>query len=236
MSLAKPAYLQAMLELLLLGAKDKPVKLSTIDLAKRIGKSQQAASKHLLELEQGGYIERTRVGKRTLVRLTKLGNDTLLQIHLQLKTAFEGKAQKSELNGTVFTGLGEGAYYISLNGYRRQFIRKLGFDPYPGTLNLRLISALDRMVRDTLEKLPGIRIDGFEDGHRTYGGAKCFIAKLNGSVDGAVLVVERTSHDNSVLEVIAPARLRDKLGLKDGDSVKVSVYAMMDPDEPKSPA
>jgi len=229
MSFAKPAYLQTMLELLLLGAKDKPVNLSTIDLAKRIGKSQQAASKHLLELERSGYIERTKIGKHTLVKLTKPGNDVLLQIHLQLKTALEGKAQKSEVNGAVFTGLGEGAYYISLKGYRKQFVRKLGFDPYPGTLNLRLMSALDRMVRDTLEKLPGIQIEGFEDGHRTYGGAKCFIAKLNNSVDGAVLVVERTSHDNSVLEVISPARLRVRLGLKDGDIVKVSIDAVMKP-------
>lgn len=225
MSLAKPAYLQTMLELLLLGAKDKPVELSTIDLAKRIGKSQQAASKHLLELEQNGYIERTKVGKRTLVKLTTLGNDVLLQIHLQLKTALEGKAQKSEVRGELFTGLGEGAYYISLNGYRKQFVKKLGFDPYPGTLNLRLTSPLDRMVRDTLEKLPGIKIEGFEDGHRTYGGAKCFAAKLNNSVYGTVLVLERTSHDNSVLEVIAPVRLRDELNIKDGDKVKVSIDA-----------
>ena len=228
---AKPLYLHTMLELLLLGAKDKPVELSTIDLAKRIGKSQQAASKHLLELEQDGYIERTKVGKRTLVKLTKLGNDSLLQIHLQLKTALEGKA-KSEVNGAVFTGLGEGAYYISLNGYRKQFVRKLGFDPYPGTLNLRLTSPLDRMVRDTLEKLPGIEIEGFEDGHRTYGGAKCFMAKIN-SVDGAVLVLERTSHDDSVLEVIAPVRLRDRLNLKDGDPVKVGIEAGV---ESKSPS
>jgi len=230
MSLAKPAHLQTMLELLLLGAKDRPVELSTIDLAKRIGKSQQAASKHLLELEQNGYIERAKVGKRTLVKLTDLGNDALLQIHLQLKTALERKA-KSEVNGTVFTGLGEGAYYISLKGYRRQFIRTLGFDPYPGTLNLRLTSPLDRMVRDTLEKLPGIKIEGFEDGHRTYGGAKCFIAKIN-NVDGAVLVVERTSHDNSVLEVIAPMRLRDRLNLKDGDSIKVGIDAVADSKNP----
>lgn len=226
MSLAKPAYLQTMLELLLLGAKDKPVKLSTIDLAKRIGKSQQAASKHLLELEQNGYIERTKAGKRTLVKLTKLGNDVLFQIHVQLKTALEGKAQKSEVRGRVFTGLGEGAYYISLNGYRKQFVRKLGFDPYPGTLNLRLTSPLDRMVRDMLEKLHGIKVEGFEDGHRTYGGAKCFAARLNDSVDGTVLVLERTSHDNSVLEVIAPLRLRDKLNLKDGDHVKVTIDAV----------
>jgi riboflavin kinase len=87
------------------------------------------------------------------------------------------------------------------------------------------------MVRDTLEKLPGIEIEGFEDGHRTYGGAKCFIAKIN-NVDGAVLVIERTSHDNSVLEVIAAVRLRDRLNLKDGDSVKISIDAVVDSKSP----
>jgi hypothetical protein len=32
------------------------------------------------------------------------------------------------LEGTVFTGLGEGAYYISKEHYRKQFIEKLGFE------------------------------------------------------------------------------------------------------------
>lgn len=230
MGLAKSAYLQTMLELLLLGAKDNPVKLSTIDLAKRIGKSQQAASKHLVELEQNGYIERTKAGKSTFVKLTKLGSDVLLEIHLQLKAAMEGVEHRSEVNGAVFTGLGEGAYYISLNGYRKQFVRKLGFDPYPGTLNLRLASSIDRITRDMLEKMPGIRIEGFEDEKRTYGGAKCFFARLNDVADGAVIVLERTIYDNSVLEVIAPVRLRDKLNLKDNDVVKVRI------DTAKSPA
>ncbi len=222
---AKSTYLQTMLELLLLGAKDKPVKLSTGELAKRIGKSQQAASKHLLELEQNGYIERTKLRNRSFVKITKRGNDTLLELHLQLKSALEGEELASETHGEVFTGLGEGAYYISLKGYRKQFVRKLGFDPYPGTLNLRLVSSLDRLIRSSLEKLPGIVIEGFEDGQRTYGGAKCFMCRINDSVQGAVLVLERTNYDDSVLEVIAPVRLRDRLDLKDGDPVKIKIFS-----------
>jgi riboflavin kinase len=214
-----------MLELLLFGAKDRPMKLSTSELAKRIGKSQQAASKHLLELEQNGYIERTRIGNRSFVKITKRGSDALLELHLRLKSALEGEELASETHGEVFTGLGEGAYYISLKGYRKQFVRKLGFDPYPGTLNLRLASSLDRLIRSGLEKLPGIVIEGFEDGQRTYGGAKCFLCRINGSVEGAVLVLERTNYDDSVLEVIAPVRLRDRLNLRDGDSVTVKIFS-----------
>ena len=39
-----------------------------------------------------------------------------------------------------------------------------------------------------------------------------------------VLCIERTHYDSSVLEVIAPVKLRDLLGLKDGDSVTVKVF------------
>ena len=231
---AKSIYLQTMLELLLLGAKDKPVKLSTGELAKRIGKSQQAASKHLLELEQNGYIERTKLRNRSFVKITQRGNDTLLELHLQLKSALEGEELASETHGEVFTGLGEGAYYISLKGYRKQFVRKLGFDPYPGTLNLRLVSSLDRLIRSSLEKLPGIVIEGFEDGQRTYGGAKCFMCRINDLVQGAVLVLERTNYDDSVLEVIAPVRLRDRLDLKDGDPVKINIFSADDSSKTRS--
>ena len=51
------------------------------------------------------------------------------------------------LEGTLFTGLGEGAYYVTRDDYRKQFIEKLGFDPYPGTLNIKLTSDYDMKQR-----------------------------------------------------------------------------------------
>ena len=40
--------------------------------------------------------------------------------------------------GTLETGLGEGGYYISKEGYMEQFNDKLSWKPYKGTFNLRL--------------------------------------------------------------------------------------------------
>ncbi|MCP8316290.1 MAG: DUF120 domain-containing protein, partial [archaeon] len=74
-----------------------------------------------------------------------------------------------EIEGELFSGLEEGAYYVSLENYRRQFIDKLGFDPYIGTLNLKLTSSKDRKLRHELEHYSGISIDGFKNEHRTYG-------------------------------------------------------------------
>lgn len=220
----KPAHFPTLLHLLLLGARDRPIHITTAELAERIGRSQQAASKHILELEEEGFIRRVRAGSRSGIQLTPRAVETLTLIQALLKSRLESPPTQLELRGRVFTGLGEGAYYVSLKGYRRQFIKKLGFDPYPGTLNLRLSTPADIALRRELKHYDGIHIEGFEDGHRTYGWVKCLPATIGDEVRGAVISnVERGHYDETVLEVIAPIYLRKALNLKDGDEVEVRV-------------
>jgi riboflavin kinase, archaea type len=220
----RSSYIPTLLELLIQGAKDKPVALTTTQLASKLGKSQQLASKHLEEMEKEGLVERMRSGGKTYVKLTKMGVAAGASLHSTLEQVFEEEADKMDVSGVLFSGLGEGAYYISIKGYRKQFQSKLGFDPYPGTLNLRLNSAVDRKIRRDLTSAKGIHIEGFSDGKRTYGGAECFRAILNGKVQAAVLVIERTTHDDSVLEIISPVNVRDHFKLEDGDEVKVRIH------------
>ncbi len=71
------------------------------------------------------------------VRSRSLGHgEAELDIVLkELKWYLEGKeAQTIEFEGEVVSGLFEGAYYISKEGYHRQIVEKLGFEPFPGTL------------------------------------------------------------------------------------------------------
>jgi riboflavin kinase len=121
--------------------------------------------------------------------------------------------------------MGEGAYYMSLEGYRKQFKEKLGYEPYAGTLNVRLIDQISMNARRDLGKHPSVFINGFSDGTRTYGWVKCYRAVINdGTVNNAaVLVLERTHYDDSMLEVIAPESIKQKTGIKNGDKVKVQV-------------
>ncbi|MEM3143876.1 MAG: riboflavin kinase, partial [Candidatus Nitrosotenuis sp.] len=56
MSELKIQHLITLTELLSKGARNNFVSITTSSLGKNIRKSQQAASKHLLELEQGGFI------------------------------------------------------------------------------------------------------------------------------------------------------------------------------------
>jgi len=227
----KPALIPTLIELLLLGAKDEPIKISTYELAKRVGRSQQAASNHLLELEKEGYIERLRVKGGYGIKLSEQGLQTLTHLYHRLRQALEALPESITLQGKVFTGIGEGAYYISLKGYRKQFIAKLGFAPYPGTLNIRLSNPLARRLRRDLEHYRGIRIHEFEDGQRTYGGARCFRATINDAMEGAVLAIDRTHYDDSVVEFIAPTNVREKLGLKDGAEVTLNIRLTEDDSE-----
>jgi riboflavin kinase, archaea type len=221
----KASYIPTLIELLELGAKDRPISITTTELGHKLGKSQQLASKHLEEMERAGMVERIKSGGKTYVKLTKKGVSSGAALYNSLSRVYANNTpEKLEIVGTVFSGLGEGAYYVSLKEYKKQFLAKLGFEPFPGTMNLRLDHPVYRSIRRDLETMKGIHIDGFKDGKRTFGGAECFKATLNGKVEGAVLIIERTTHDDTVLEIISPVNLRKQLKLKDGDEITVDIY------------
>ena len=114
---------------------------------------------------------------------------------------------------------------MSLNGYRMQFNDKLGYEPYAGTLNVKLLDQSSIRMRSMIDSCPSVFVSGFNDSSRSYGWVKCYPATLNdGAIDkAAVVVLERTHYDNSMLEVIAPICIKDSLGMKNGDLVKVFV-------------
>jgi riboflavin kinase, archaea type len=221
----KASYIPTLIELLELGAKDRAISITTTELGKKLGKSQQLASKHLEEMEREGLVERIKSGGKTYVKLTRRGISSGAALYSSLSRVYsKSDEEQLEIIGTVFSGLGEGAYYISLKGYKKQFLAKLGFEPFPGTMNLRLDQPVYRKVRRDLEVMKGIHIDGFKDGKRTFGGAECFRATLNDKADGAVLVIERTTHDDTVLEIISAVNLRKQFKLRDGDEMRVAIY------------
>jgi riboflavin kinase len=119
--------------------------------------------------------------------------------------------------------MGEGAYYMSLKGYIKQFKSKIGYVPFPGTLNVRLDKKIHQESIKQFESLDGTKIESFSDGKRTYGWVKCFHAKINHSIDCELIILERTHHDNSILELISKVCIR-KLGkLKDGSQITITI-------------
>jgi len=217
----------ALYKLAEMGASRRTVKVSTEYLAEKMGLSQQTASRYLIQLDKTGWIKRIITPEGCLVKLTGTGEDELKWLYSGLHLIFEAEYPPSvTLEGVLFTGLGEGAYYIAKDGYRKQFIEKLGFDPYPGTLNLKLTTDYDMKTRTELEGYPSIELQGFKNESRSFGAVKCYPAVINNKVKGAVVFAMRTHYDSSVLEVVAPTFLRGSLKLKDGNKVKVEILTL----------
>ena len=217
----KPHLWFTLFELLRLGAVSGPVRVSTTELSARMGCSQQSASRHLGLLEGMGFVSRQIRPDGSLIRVTGEGRRALEEVYFALVRRLEAVEEALVFEGTVFSGMYQGGYYISQEGYRAQIVEGLGFDPYPGTLNLRLGEG-ELEARRRLDSMPSVQIEGFRGEDRAFGGARCYPVLVNGEVEGAVIAAERTSYDLSVMEVIAPINLRERFGLEDGDAVRVA--------------
>ncbi|MFB6157719.1 MAG: DUF120 domain-containing protein [Haloferacaceae archaeon] len=220
--------LAALKQVALAGGLDGQSKVSCSALADRLGVSSQTASRRLRRLESAGLVERDVVSDGQWVTTTDDGEAVLRGEYADYRRLFEAE-RTLRLVGTVTSGMGEGRHYISLSGYMEQFRERLGYEPFPGTLNVELDEASVR-ARAELESLDAVPIDGWEDEDRTFGPATCYAATVEYGGERAdpahAIVPERTHHDATQLEVIAPVKLRDALGLADGDEVTVVLEAV----------
>ncbi len=207
--------------LALMNATRRVLKISSRELAERIGQSLQTAARRLKELEERGWIERNLTKDGQFIIITDKGLQVLYREYIKYRRIFEGE-KVITLRGRVFSGVGEGRYYVSLPEYRRQFSSKLGFDPFPGTLNLRVLKE-DMHLRRRLDQEDGIIIEGFSKENRTFGEVKAFKCEVFG-ITSAVVLPKRTHYPPNILEIISPIKLRDTFNLCDGDIVEVKVH------------
>ena len=189
------------------GGKHNFVNISTSILGKEIGKSQQSASLHLKELELGGFIE-------------------LSTLHNLLSKLISKSPNSLSITGTITSGMGEGAYYMSMKGYTKQFKSKLGYVPYPGTLNVQLKEKKFSEAISQLSNYDGVKINSFSDGKRTFGWVKCFKSKINNKIDCELILLERTHHDTTIVEFIAKNNIRKSLKIGDKSNVKIKISVL----------
>ncbi|MDD3853778.1 MAG: CTP-dependent riboflavin kinase [Syntrophomonadaceae bacterium] len=123
------------------------------------------------------------------------------------------------IEGKLVQGLGQGADFTAIPWVREEFKKRLGVDPYPGTLNIKLEDAeiLQRIAQ--LKDKPGIIIPPSQAG---FCSAKCFKVTVEG-ISGAVVFPEVNEYPLEKFEMIFPVHMKETLGLKDGDTLKVTV-------------
>ncbi len=202
-------------------AIEKEIEITTTQVAKVFSISQQTASRFLLDLDKKGLITWKSSPKGSLVQITPEGVEILYKLRFELERAIHPDLTTIRIRGTVFSGLGQGKYYMSRNSYVKEFADKLGFSPYQGTLNLRIHpNDTDRL--DLIRGSWPIIIPGFEEDERRFGDVLCYaleIPKLSAKVAG--IMPRRTHYGSNILELISDVYLRDSLDLEDGDEVIV---------------
>jgi len=122
-------------------------------------------------------------------------------------------SSKFELRGVVVSGVGVAWKYVE--EYEHIFERLLGAKPYPGTLNVLLPDCYSNILAGVKPRViqpprPGLCKAYVYTGW--LGGIKVVIVKPT-----------KTIHDCRVVEVVAPVKLRDLLGIKDGDVVEIEI-------------
>ncbi|MHA1154544.1 MAG: DUF120 domain-containing protein [Candidatus Heimdallarchaeota archaeon] len=222
--------LAVVLKLGIYGALSNPIDITSSELGKYLGVSQQTAARYLVELEKNHLIERSRTSRGQAVHITKLGKELLENLSIMITKALYSQKRSTTIYGAIENGLGEGAWYITQEEYSKQFEETLGFVPYPGTINLRILNV------DDLKKIAQIRqsepyiIHGFEKKGRYFGDVMCYKCRFEDGTMGAIIIPSRTHHNKDILEAIAPIYMREKLAeegtkeLPDGKTLKIEVF------------
>ncbi|NJE55307.1 DUF120 domain-containing protein [Thermococcus sp. 21S9] len=196
------------------GAVGKMTRVTVRELADELGVSPQTVLRLLREMEEDGLIERKVEGKKTLIEVTPEGASFLQKLCDEISKALS----TGVIVGEVVSGLGEGAYYV--RQYAPLIREYLGFEPYPGTLNVRVL--FPKTVFDALCNARPVVIPGFTREGRTFGDVKAYRVRIDG-VEGAIVIPSRTVHPPKIAEIVAPVNLREKLGLNDGDRIRIEV-------------
>jgi riboflavin kinase len=131
--------------------------------------------------------------------------------------------------GAITTGMGDAKKFLSLAGYLDQFQSILGYEPFPGTLNMALNTS-SIQLKSNLSELTPLLINEWTDGDRTYGSATCYPAIITEPMEGKTLPVhvilpDKTRHGEEQLELLSPVNLRKTLALNDTDELHISVYS-----------
>ena len=124
------------------------------------------------------------------------------------------------IRGKVVSGSGKAAFFTQLDWVRVQCLQKLGFEPFPGTLNVNVFSE-NLSETDQWRNQQAIELIPTDP---NFCRARIISVSVNG-IDAALIIPEKNVriHGNQTLEVLAPVMLKAALGVDDGDMVEIAI-------------
>ena len=122
--------------------------------------------------------------------------------------------------GKIVGGVKQGAFFTQLEWFQEQCMDKLGFKPYPGTLNLE-ISGEYLPIVESLNREEGIELISPDP---KFCNAKAFSVSL-GEIRGAIIMPDEKVrvHAKNIIEIVAPLKIKSSLQVGDGDLISVAI-------------
>jgi CTP-dependent riboflavin kinase len=126
------------------------------------------------------------------------------------------------LSGTVITGTKKAAFFTQLDWVKDQCAVKLGFEPYPGTMNILLKESCSQLMVEIRNSV-GVNLVPPD---KNFCSSQVYPVRI-GKTPGAIILPEEkvNVHDANIVEILAPVFLREVLNVKDGDLVSVTLIS-----------
>jgi len=134
--------------------------------------------------------------------------------------AHTGDHEIIKLHGVVTRGINQALFFTEIPWVKKQFIDKLGIDPYPGTFNITVMAS-DRDKLNQIREAKGIKIIP-ED--KNFCAASSFPVLINRQIRGAVIIPQVHDYPPEKMEIISTENIKGALSLNDGDQVEIEVY------------
>lgn len=125
-----------------------------------------------------------------------------------------------KITGKIVSGAKQGAFFTGLDWVQKQCLKKLGFAPWPGTLNLEI--PMDHVaVIEELKVKEGMELVSPDS---NYCSGYVFPVSIEGISAAIVFPAEDVRvHQKNIIEIISPKMLKDTLDVKDGDQVNITI-------------
>ena len=128
------------------------------------------------------------------------------------------------MTGIIFSDLGQAASFMAVEWVQTALQQRLGFIPFPATLNVRPKDPADAQVwRGVRGNSAGISLDSGNDG---FCKARLYPIELvvqsgteRNKIAAAILLPEVKNYPNNKIEIVAPVRLKEHFGVQDGDQL-----------------
>ncbi|MEX0802397.1 MAG: DUF120 domain-containing protein [Candidatus Binatia bacterium] len=126
-----------------------------------------------------------------------------------------------KIHGIIFSDLGQASAFMTLDWVQDALLRSLGFAPYPATLNVRPSGPEDarlwQMIQREFASVPLPPVDGGFCSARLYWVGIQGLGNGDQTIKGAVLLPDVADYPKDKIEIVAPVRLKEAFGVKDGD-------------------